>query len=180
MNKFVKVLAMLMALMLCVTLTACAGKQGNGDAAVNYSLGLTTDGRYDAINLKDYVTLGQYTGIQYDESTLTVKEQDIQKKVDSIMCSHTYKEDVTDRAVEEANLRKAMFGSCKKKILLCDSSKFGKKALLKLEDMRREFSYITDGGLSAELKNLYAENGLRIYNNPDDLTGNGWGGTWNE
>ena len=45
MNKFVKVLAMLMALMLCVALTACAGKQGNGDAAVNYTLGLTTDGR---------------------------------------------------------------------------------------------------------------------------------------
>ena len=103
MNKFVKVLAMLMALMLCVTLTACAGKQGNGDAAVNYSLGLTTDGRYDGINLKDYVTLGQYTGIQYDESTLTVKEEDIQKKIDSIMSSHTYKEDVTDRAVEDGD-----------------------------------------------------------------------------
>ena len=103
MNKFVKVLAMLMALMLCVALTACAGKQGNGDAAVNYSLGLTTDGRYDGINLKDYVTLGQYTGIQYDESTLTVKEEDIQKKIDSIMSSHTYKEDVTDRAVEDGD-----------------------------------------------------------------------------
>ena len=103
MNKFVKVLAMLMALMLCVTLTACAGKQGNGDAAVNYSLGLTTDGRYDGVNLKDYVTLGQYTGIQYDESTLTVKEEDIQKKIDSIMSSHTYKEDVTDRAVEDGD-----------------------------------------------------------------------------
>ena len=67
MNKFVKVLAMLMALMLCVGLTACSSKQGNGDAAVNYSLGLTTDGRFDGITAKDYVTLGQYTGIQYDE-----------------------------------------------------------------------------------------------------------------
>ena len=64
MNKFVKVLAMLMALMLCVGLTACSSKQGNGDAAVNYSLGLTTDGRFDGITAKDYVTLGQYTGIQ--------------------------------------------------------------------------------------------------------------------
>ena len=43
MNRFVKVLAMLMALMLCVGLTACSSKQGNGDAAVNYSLGLPTD-----------------------------------------------------------------------------------------------------------------------------------------
>lgn len=33
---------------------------------------------------------------------------------------------MTDRAVEEANLRRAMFASCKRRILLCDSSKFGK------------------------------------------------------
>ena len=77
-------------------------------------------------------------------------------------------------------LEKKLMENSDSVFILADSSKFGKKALLKLEDMRREFSYITDGGLSAELKNLYAENGLRIYNNPDDLTGNGWGGTWNE
>ncbi len=33
---------------------------------------------------------------------------------------------MTERAIEEANLRRIMFESCKKKILLCDSSKFGK------------------------------------------------------
>ena len=33
---------------------------------------------------------------------------------------------MTDRAIEEANLRRVMFSSCKKKILLCDSSKLGK------------------------------------------------------
>ena len=33
---------------------------------------------------------------------------------------------LTERAIEEANLRRVMFESCKKKILLCDSSKFGK------------------------------------------------------
>ncbi len=33
---------------------------------------------------------------------------------------------MTDRAIEEANIRKVMFTSCKKKFLLCDSSKFGK------------------------------------------------------
>ena len=62
MKKFVKVLAVLMALMLSVGLTACGNKQGNGDAAVNYSLGLTTDGHFEGITAKDYVTLGQYTG----------------------------------------------------------------------------------------------------------------------
>ena len=33
---------------------------------------------------------------------------------------------MTDRAVEEADLRRAMFSVCKRKILLCDSGKFGK------------------------------------------------------
>lgn len=33
---------------------------------------------------------------------------------------------MSDRSVEEAALRRVMFGSCRKKILLCDSSKFGK------------------------------------------------------
>ena len=63
MKKFVKVLTVLMALTLCVGLTACGNKQGNADSAVNYSLGLTTDGRFEGITAKDYVTLGQYTGL---------------------------------------------------------------------------------------------------------------------
>ena len=33
---------------------------------------------------------------------------------------------MTERAIEEADLRRAMFSVCQKKILLCDSSKFGK------------------------------------------------------
>ncbi len=33
---------------------------------------------------------------------------------------------MTERAIEEADLRRAMFSVCKKKILLCDSSKFGR------------------------------------------------------
>ena len=33
---------------------------------------------------------------------------------------------MTERAIEEADLRRTMFTVCKKKILLCDSSKFGK------------------------------------------------------
>ena len=41
-------------------------------------------------DLKDYVTLGQYTGIQYDESTLTVKEEDIQKKIDAAYARGDY------------------------------------------------------------------------------------------
>ena len=103
MNRLVKVLAAMMALLLCLGLTACAGKQGNGDAAVNYSLGLTTDGRFEGIAAKDYVTLGQYTNLTYPEEVTSVKEEDIQSRIDSIMSSHTYTTEVTDRAVKDGD-----------------------------------------------------------------------------
>ena len=103
MNRLVKVLAAMMALLLCLGLTACAGKQGNGDAAVNYSLGLTPDGRFEGIAAKDYVTLGQYTSLTYPEEVTSVKEEDIQTRIDSIMSSHTYTNEVTDRAVQDGD-----------------------------------------------------------------------------
>lgn len=103
MNRLVKVLAAMMALLLCLGLTACAGKQGNGNAAVNYSLGLTTDGRFEGIAAKDYVTLGQYTSLTYPEEVTSVKEEDIQTRIDSIMSSHTYTNEVTDRAVQDGD-----------------------------------------------------------------------------
>ena len=48
--------------------------------------------------------------------------------------------------------------------ILADSSKFEKKALLKLDDMCPEYTYITDSQLSDKLKNIYTENNLKIYN----------------
>ncbi len=46
--------------------------------------------------------------------------------------------------------------------ILADSSKFEKNALLKLDDMRPEYTYVTDSGLPGELRRLYEENGLRV------------------
>ena len=46
---------------------------------------------------------------------------------------------------------------------LADSGKFEKNALLKLCDMKQEYTYITDGGLSEELKSIYRENGLKVF-----------------
>ena len=110
MNRLVKVLAAMMALLLCLGLTACAGKQGNGDAAVNYSLGLTTDGRFEGIAAKDYVTLGQYTSLTYPEEVTSVKEEDIQTRIDSIMSSHTYTNEATDRAVKDGDTLNIDYG----------------------------------------------------------------------
>ncbi len=47
--------------------------------------------------------------------------------------------------------------------VLADSSKFESRALLKIEDTRPEFFYVTDGLLTEELKTLYAENGMKIF-----------------
>ena len=46
--------------------------------------------------------------------------------------------------------------------ILADSSKFEKKALLKLDDMKPEYCYITDDLLSEELRKVYVENSIRV------------------
>ncbi|MBP3361353.1 MAG: DeoR/GlpR transcriptional regulator [Clostridia bacterium] len=51
--------------------------------------------------------------------------------------------------------------------VLADSSKFEKRALHKLEDMKREYIYVTDSGLSYELKKVYEENNIKIFDGKD-------------
>ncbi|MBQ2696207.1 MAG: DeoR/GlpR transcriptional regulator [Clostridia bacterium] len=46
--------------------------------------------------------------------------------------------------------------------ILADSSKFESRALLKLDDMKPEYCYVTDGALGEDLKALYKENQLRV------------------
>lgn len=48
-------------------------------------------------------------------------------------------------------------------LVLADSRKFEKKALYRIDAMRSEYRYVTDGELPEELKKLYAENGIHIY-----------------
>ncbi len=47
--------------------------------------------------------------------------------------------------------------------VLTDSSKFEEKALLKIEDMKKEYFYITDKNLPSGLKKLYKENEINIF-----------------
>lgn len=46
--------------------------------------------------------------------------------------------------------------------ILADSSKFEKKALLKLSDAKPEFTYVTDSSLGQQIETLYTENGLQL------------------
>ena len=101
MKATTKVMALLLALTMCVGLAACNNAQGNGEAPINFSLGLSTDGKYEGYTAKNFVTLGQYTNMELPEDVVTVTEEDVQKQVDSIMEKYPAKLEVTDRAVKD-------------------------------------------------------------------------------
>lgn len=97
-----KVLALVLALIMCLALVACgSSSQGNESAPINYSLGLDTTGNIEGIKALDYVTLGQYTGLEYPEDVLTVTDEELQEALDDFMSNYTYTEKVTDRAIAD-------------------------------------------------------------------------------
>lgn len=69
---------------------------------------------------------------------------------------------ICDYQKEMYDVQKQMLSMAEEIFVLADSSKFEKKALLKLEDMKHEYCYITDSNLSEELKILYQENNIRV------------------
>ncbi len=71
---------------------------------------------------------------------------------------------IYDYQSDIAMIQKKMMEISNNVYVLADSGKYEKRALIKLDDMRSEFTYITDGGLSGELKRLYRENGIHVIN----------------
>lgn len=59
-------------------------------------------------------------------------------------------------------VQKLMIKNSDSVYILADSSKFEKRALLKMDDMRSEYHYVTDHLLTDELRKLYKENGIHI------------------
>ncbi|MBR4117144.1 MAG: DeoR/GlpR transcriptional regulator [Clostridia bacterium] len=72
---------------------------------------------------------------------------------------------ICDFRQEFYDVQKVLLGCADEIFILADSSKFEKKALLKLTDMKNDYIYITDSDLPNELKELYKENGIKIYTN---------------
>ncbi len=72
---------------------------------------------------------------------------------------------ICDFRQEFYDAQKALLGCADEVFVLADSSKFEKKALLKLSDMKNDYIYITDSDLPKELKELYKENEIKIYTN---------------
>jgi DeoR/GlpR family transcriptional regulator of sugar metabolism len=61
---------------------------------------------------------------------------------------------LTDRAIEEADLRKVMFSHAKKKILLCDSSKFGKTCFYNMGSVRDIDEIISEAPLPSYITEI--------------------------
>ena len=60
-------------------------------------------------------------------------------------------------------MQRRMMQNAENVYILADSSKFEKRALLKLCDMKQEYCYITDNSLPEELRKLYTENNYRLF-----------------
>lgn len=67
-------------------------------------LGLAGCGNQKVEAFKKYVTLGQYTGIEYTKTVEEVTDEDVQYRLDSFVEQHKEKEEVKDRAVEDGDI----------------------------------------------------------------------------
>ncbi len=75
----------------------------------------------------------------------------------------SYAEGICDYQNDLIQIQKQLLRSADEVYILADSSKFEKKAFLKLDDMSVKHRYITDSGLSAEMRQLYQEKGFNLY-----------------
>lgn len=69
---------------------------------------------------------------------------------------------ICDHRTETFSLQQQFLKSSENIYILADSSKFERTELLKLDDMRPSYTYITDKGLLSGLKNLYADNDITV------------------
>lgn len=69
---------------------------------------------------------------------------------------------VTTSNIEEAELNKAMMNISLKTIVLCDSSKFGRKGFGKICNLDKIDIIITDEGISTSMQKLIEEQGVEI------------------
>lgn len=70
---------------------------------------------------------------------------------------------ICDYQKELYPIQKQLIKSSDRIFVLADSSKFEKKALLKVDDMKNDYIYITDHGISKELLKIYKENNIKIH-----------------
>ena len=105
MRKHIVKRAMLLSMVSVVaasSFAACGSKDKGANASARKVV------KYD---IKDYVTLGQYTGLSVEEDITQVTDQDIQEKIDSLIDEKTTYNNITDRGVEKGDKIKINYTS---------------------------------------------------------------------
>lgn len=69
---------------------------------------------------------------------------------------------ICDFQSDLCQIQNAMLKSADKVFVLADSSKFEKSALIKLDDMKKEYTYVTDSALADEIRELYKKRQINI------------------
>ena len=98
----------------------------------------------------------------YGAMTLEALEKLNTSKVFIFPAAVSLKSGICYYSNEEYLLVKKLIENSHEVFVLADSRKLEKKALLKVDDMRPEYHYVTDDNLDAEIKSLYKENGIDI------------------
>ena len=105
-----KVLALLLALAMVFSMAACTKDSGNNDGgsgdgsasgeASAYSQGIGDNGYFEGVTAKDYVTLGQYEGIEVPASEVAVSQEEIESEIKTLLSSHVETKEVSGRAAQ--------------------------------------------------------------------------------
>lgn len=74
----------------------------------------------------------------------------------------------TDQRLEEAKVQNQMRKSASQTIVLADSSKFGKRSLVKIGSLQEVDAIITDSGLSPDMEKAVRETGTRLIMVPEE------------
>ena len=111
-----RLMSFALVMVMGLSLVACNSKDKNTTDATDTTTvadGETTEdtttapfNKIDTSNLvwSDYVTLGEYKGIEVEVKSAEVTEDDFQAKVDSLLSYYATSTDVTDRAVQDGDV----------------------------------------------------------------------------
>ena len=69
---------------------------------------------------------------------------------------------VTTSNLEEAALNKAMMNTALKTVVLCDSSKFGKKGFGKICNLDKIDTIVTDDGITDSMRQILEDAGIEV------------------
>lgn len=76
---------------------------------------------------------------------------------------------IYDASSQLAHMQKKLISCASEVIIVADSSKFEKSSLIKVSDTNPNFTYISDSGLSDEIKEIYKNNEINIITKYEDL-----------